>query len=356
MPSCSDGDTYYPVDDAGSDPTTCASTQAGFGTVANYVQAREYIAWTEGTSGSSNITTTESIDSVLARLNSLFATLVDYISWRPGTLGNYDPGEFGTYNGSYSADYEDADVRADYGNPPTVWSVDTDNCGGAFCKEGDEGALTVNNQDSGDLESTGGFFRATMKFFAAADKNQLPIRRLIVDWQDGGDPTGSDDTENYYKNHRGLQEDSTSVSLCDLCENDLDITDSQECEWGLTAESCDPNYFNYSHTYRCSENDLDTMATCSDTNGDGILDESPCVSTQGDSCVYQPRIHVRDNWGWCTGVCTAGTDSTDGCFDSGSLGSDGSYREDECLYANSSTVSLGNDPFIYYDGYIYVEP
>lgn len=361
VPACMNGDLdYFPVDDASSNPTTCASEStyqySSFGNKNSKVQAREFVQWTgyEIVSGSSSITTSDSVSTVLGRLSDLFANIEEAFSFSVDDTGEFIDSEYTDYDGTFSG----IDVRAENGNPPTVWAVDIENCGGSYCPEGDEGAVTLNNQNTGNLLGTGGFFRSTMKFYAAADKNQLPLRRIIVDWQDGGEVTGSDDTENYYKNHRGLQEDSTSVSMCDLCSNDLDSDDDQDCEWGLTGESCDPNYFNYSHTYRCSSNDLDTLSTCTDTDGDSKLDDSPCLSSEGDRCVYQPRVHVRDNWGFCAGTCTydiAG--EGDSCFDADGLSVQKAVS-DECYYDYypDEAGSSATDPWVYYDGYIYVEP
>ena len=239
---------------------------------------------------------------------------------------------------SYVEAYE-GDVRAEYGQSPTVWAVDTDNCGPKYCEEGEENAVTLNNTNEGDVETSGGYYRASLKFFAAADKNQLPIRRVIVEWGDNSS-SGSPEDDNYYKNHRGLQDEDDGV------ETQTQSKCLLEDEWGKTAASCDPNYFNYSHTYRCW--DPTELPACQETD-DGNLLNSPCTF-DFDSCVFQPRVHVRDNWGWCTGTC-----SGEGCFDESSL--DSPDLSGSCYYPahpSSSTDSI--DPWVYYDGYIYVQP
>jgi hypothetical protein len=245
------------------------------------------------------------------------------------------------------------------GNPPTVWALKTDKCSGTECEEGTPNAVTINSSGSGD-QSEEGFFRAYMKFYAAADKNQLPLRRVIVDWGDGQDgeldTSGSADDQNFFKNHRGLQNGSTN-SKCDL-----------ESEWGLTSLSCDPNYFSYSHIYTCSATliqqakaSTDDTYRCQDLDGDGALDHSPCVNNEDDvtavSCSFQPRVHARDNWGWCTGTCTAGTtDKTNGCFDGDGDINNPDPSLDECLYSNFTSSTGTTDPWVYYDGAITVKP
>ncbi|MBI1908344.1 hypothetical protein HYS28_02920 [Candidatus Uhrbacteria bacterium] len=206
------------------------------------------------------------------------------------------------------------------------------------------------------MSGDGGFLRAYLKFYAAAYKEQLPIRRVIVDWGDG-ETTGSSTDDNYFKNHRGFQEDTT-VSICDTEPGSADY------EWGMTTDSCDPNYFSYNHVYNCTEGLIeeyeDENGTCTDDDNDGIFDASPCVASDadGDYCVYVPKVHVRDNWGWCTGMCDSSssavnTDDTEGCFDgAGDISSD--HGDSECNWETPPDSST--DPWVYYEGAVYVSP
>lgn len=258
----------------------------------------------------------------------------------------------------------DEDVRAEEGNPPKVWSLLNGTCVGTQCEEGDENSLTLNDQSVGDHEGNE-FFRAYLKFYAAADANQLPIRRVIIDWGDGSDPDadgdepmpnfqGSDSADNFYKNHRGLDSGS-DISICDLNN-----------EWGQQPESCDPNYFSYSHVYTCEPEVIeDNERECVEENGK--ITNSPCwietaVSGPSDRvCVFQPRVHVRDNWGWCTGTCTAGSDDdSEGCYegdDYETLNQDDiDESRSECAYAAPNIPGDPVDPWVYYDGTVTVDP
>ena len=246
----------------------------------------------------------------------------------------------------------------DEGAPPKIWAIDTDHCYGSYCREGAENELTLNSSNDTDQTGAGGFFRATLKFFAAADKNQLPIRRVIVDWGDNGDMTGSNDSNNFYKNHRGLEETSQTTLICSACDAGLETAG---CEWGMTADSCDPNYFTYQHNYSCNESDLSDLPACGDVdfNEDGIGD---VACAENSKCVFRPRVQVRDNWGWCSGVCTAGADDQDGCFEnSGDSITDINDPDSECAYDyyptnNGVSKNIAVDPWVYYDGVITVEP
>ncbi|RMD51027.1 hypothetical protein D6827_02995, partial [Candidatus Parcubacteria bacterium] len=362
--------TIYPVDDPDNGECSSSEIEAFGNDNGSTVEAREFVDWDETTWGDTYINTSNTFSDLTDRLSELFAKPLQIWEWDSEYNSNdlsIGGDGFGSYTDSYDPEsYNDGDlnwdVRPAEGVPPTVWSVDLENCGTRYCAEGTENAFTVNSSDSGDISADGGYFRANLKFYAAADKNQLPIRRVIIDWGDGGDYTGSDGTDNYYKNHRGLQKTdegvySDTVSKCDLCTNDLSAGAlSDKCEWGYTADSCDPNYFSYTHVYRCDSQDLRTLPTCADDNNDGDLDESPCV--EGGKCVYQPRIHIRDNWGFCTGICSgdAAGEGEDYCYDGDGSLEVNKYEDDECYYNNYTDSTGVTDPWLYYDGYIYVEP
>ena len=246
-----------------------------------------------------------------------------------------------------------SDIR-DEGNPPRLYALNLSNCEGTECEEGAENALTLNSQSFGDIEESN-FFSATLKFYAAADKNQLPIRRVIIDWGDevgSGDHTGSTAPDNLYQNHRGL-EAGKSVSKCE----------QNNPEWGLTPESCDPNYFSYSHIYTCTAGEVLGLEVCTDGNDDGYPDSTPCSEsfTGGESaqCVFRPRVHVRDNWGWCTGTCTGASDGNDGCFEHDFDTLNDLTEIDaqaECAYQQFPDFDPANNPWVYYDGVIRLSP
>jgi hypothetical protein len=131
----------------------------------------------------------------------------------------------------------------------------------------------------------------------------------------------------------------------------------------MTADSCDPNYFSYQHNYRCSDSDLVTMDDCT-YGDDGLIESSPCADS--GACYYRPAVHVRDNWGWCSGSCTyasgVGDDAGEGCYDGdGSLSTEDRTAPDECYYtyypdSDGTIHNSAIDPWVYYDGQIVVTP
>jgi len=292
------------------------------------------------------------MDDITGRIDNIFASAINLFEWHVGDASAFGAGNSGQgeYQGSALDSSDEGDGYWDQrssGSPPRVYAVDTENCYGSYCQEGPAKSISVNNQDSGDI-ATSGSLPASIKFYAAADKDQLPIRRVIVDWGDGYE-SGSSSTDNYYKNHRGLIYGSETVSECDAC----DSGDTAEgCEWGKTPDSCDPNYFSYSHTYACDT--PQALSSCQ-TNSLGHIVNSPC-SSDGESCTYQPRVHVRDQWGWCAGVCLDDNGAEGSCFDGdGSLDSENEYL-DACAYELYPDNSEDVDPWVYYNGVITIAP
>jgi hypothetical protein len=361
VPSCNNDtaeSTGIPLDLNGNCPAATYTNKSFGNDNGAATEALGFIEWSAGSFSNGNLTTSDDLGDVHNRLSLLYAVplkIFEWLSEGPPTedanfegLGLYDDG----FNPTGDLEWDD---RAENGNPPEVFSIDPRHCYGTKCREGSKDQITVNNQNVGDINGSEGFIRATVKFYAAADKEQLPIRRVIVDWGDGSNMSGSPDAENFYKNHRGLEATSNSESICD-----------SDAEWGMTSDSCDDNFFNYSHNYFCSKTDLIDMPNCDDDDGDGNVDVSPCKSNNVDgveSCTFRPAVHIRDNWGWCAGVCNIDPlfddDGSDGCFEGDEIDTlnNASDEESECSYLEFPRFGGDSvDPWVYYNGNVYVEP
>ncbi|HBD05139.1 TPA: hypothetical protein DCZ32_01635, partial [Candidatus Uhrbacteria bacterium] len=75
------------------------------------------------------------------------------------------------------------------------------------------------------------------------------------------------------------------------------------------------------------------------------------VSGADGACVFQPRVHVKDNWGYCTGVCE-GALAGDACYD-------GTFEDqsNECdIEKYPSSGNSSTNPWVYYDGKVIVKP
>jgi len=216
--------------------------------------------------------------------------------------------------------------------PPTVASVG--NCEGVECETGREGAFSVNGIDSGDIVGDEGSRHISLQFFAWSNDNQGPLRNIIVDWGDGAVGTdknewgsnqkGSQSKDNFYKNHRGTNR--TSGSQCD------------GSTFGRSTDACDPSYISFTHDYICTKNMVET------------------------------RVHVKDNWGWCSGTCEGGFDQSGGCYDASKNLAKESFTftgDNECDIQNcpggkdcvdSQFDNLTINPWINFEGEIQVSP
>jgi len=218
------------------------------------------------------------------------------------------------------------------GDVPHIAAVGS--CNGSDCQEGAEDSFTIDESTSGSIEAEASY-RASASFFAYADTDHMPIRRIVVDWGDDftaltgdqpwstGSQSGSNATDNFYKNHRGVN----PVTKQDIC------TDGSEGEFGDSPRACSSSYLTYTHDYTCTPgqvSDLTAAGRNCNFEDDGRLVNSPCVASE--ACVFQPRIHVMDNWGWCTGFCDSeSADTGEECFtglDSAGAGIDECNIED----------------------------
>ncbi len=190
---------------------------------------------------------------------------------------------------------------------PKVLAVDVRNClGDGRCPELGPG-LTVNNSTSGTVEGVGGRLKATIRYYAFADPQHMPIRRKVMDFFGGGEQAGGVvATNGFYKNHRGLRIDPTDQTLKDVCVANPDATTS----FGLTPDTCDTYYFEDSKTYIC--NDALLTGTV-DSDGNVVVNQLPACGTsagypcqRNNACVYKPRVHITDAWGVCNGNCGSG--------------------------------------------------
>jgi hypothetical protein len=326
--------------------------------------------------GDYRITRWDTVEDSIDRMNQIFALSYDLLEYQGWDA--YDAGSdyYERTSNVRRWDWDITDGSGDYAPvPPTVVSVGE--CFGSECLEGTQGRITVNNVDASDL-SGAGTMNATSSFYMYADEEQMPIRTVIMDWGDGDEfndesdwPTdgqyGSSATDNRYKNHRGLT--GTGSSQTDICGRDT------PSHFGVSEDGCSQSYVSFNNDYVCSTSFLlslqstGTGRTCEIDEETGNLINSPCYggdvpgATEND-CVFQPRVFVQDNWGWCASsneVCDAGDDYSDEYCYGGDANIDSSSYFNECDYQNcpgdDCLISPGEtaDPWVYFDGFIIVE-
>ncbi len=231
-------------------------------------------------------------------------------------------------------------ASADPSTAPMVFPVGPCNSGGK-CLQLHSGNFSINgiSEKNVIIESQPADAMAT--FYAAADSNHMQIRKVLVDWGDGDTyyaPAG------YYRNqlgpvnanecsaadpaaptkktcfstganYRWKQKECSTVDDCkylDLCGSADDAP-----SYGYIKDlTCDSAFFSYSHPYICVK-DSEDKAYVDDklqkiwqADCDGNIDMQ---TAYGGCCVYQPKIQVVDNWGWCNGTCPGGQ-AGDGCY------------------------------------------
>jgi len=104
--------------------------------------------------------------------------------------------------------------------------------------------------------------------------------------------------------------------------------------------------------YDCrGEDDLRWDKTCSVLKGAQLKKWQDLFGDGGNAgcCVYQPKVQVLDNWGWCNGKCvdslTDGNDQTAGCYD-GKVGNTGNNEcGDYGVYTDKDPNSHSNTIF-----------
>ena len=343
--------------------TDARSYWAGNGVVGGMVQ----LAASDAVSGHEDpvyFNIASNTASVMTGINEVFARAINYFTFDLGD-GDFTDEDYGSYGnkkpvtGGYAADVTATGDAYQTPTAPVIRSVG-DTCVDEYCQEGTDNSFSLNGYDDKDLTGTGGQFLADLKFYVEANPNQMPIRRMIIDWEDdpsagsSSDNSGSTSSDNYYKNRRGLTD--TNKQICTSTATDA-------ADWGEMSAACDSGYYNYSHVYTCTESFVTSLDDCTYTEDGTNPDITPCGDNQ--QCVFRPRVHVRDNWGWCTGECPTtdtGTDTVNGgtgCYDGdGSIGT--SYSDhDECDLSRPDGVEAPkseDDPWVYYNGVITVAP
>lgn len=203
-------------------------------------------------------------------------------------------------------------------------------------------------------------FEASFSFFYEVESNHMPARRIIVD-PDTLIPSDIQSTgEGSFWNQRGYVENVPCLAgVCSgtsvACKADIDckgkmlpICTSDETKapaFGyIINKTCEQRPYGVKFYYDCrGEDDPRWDKTCSVLKGAQLKKWQDLFGNGGNAgcCVYQPKVQVLDNWGWCNGVCktslTNGSDGTDGCYDGNPLAS----GKLECSYYK---MQIDNDP------------
>ncbi len=203
-------------------------------------------------------------------------------------------------------------------------------------------------------------YEASFKFFYNADSDHMPVRRIIID-PGTGDPSDIKKTsDGSFWNQRGYF--IGGMCKAGVCNgSSVPCTMDSECNGKLlpqcTADETKAPAFGYILNQSCDLHPYTATVyyNCTGQEGAPIWHENCDVlsgvqktkwddAKLGGCCVYQPKVQVLDNWGWCNGTCvdseTAGTDGTSSCYDG---------KMQECsfysIYTDTSENSHSNTLF-----------
>jgi len=252
--------------------------------------------------------------------------------------------------------------------PPKIFATNPLTCAGdSNCRAAQENAFTLNGRNYiiADYDGDGvneedsnkngrvdpiiaeGSIPVTAKFFAYADDNHMPLRRIMVDWNDG--KYSNDQTKGLYKNRkpycggdsgqqaRCLDTDGSATQLtCDSADSAagdrecvLALGDGASCNtdtiaanFGDATRACKESNFEFFHMYYCDAGSNNLVSVDSLNNNtqyfpsaiDGeeayarLIERG--LSDDDQVCVFKPKVQVLDNWGWCNGDC-----GPDGCYE-----------------------------------------
>ena len=254
------------------------------------------------------------------------------------------------------------------GKNGTLADYDGD-AGGAPFPAGADEDLSRDGQPDAIVAS--GSTRAIVRFFAWADDDRMPIRRVMVDWGDGSNIT-NEGRKGLYKNRKPFcgpevgkcfdGDDVVEGLTCSAegadqeCPGDL-TCELSEAKFGDQDRACKPDYFEFVHDYVCGPGEI------SDQNEKVVkrrvidfADQDTRIRLRnqgladGDKvCVFKPKVQVLDNWGWCNGsVAVDRTLDGETIYEALEVGN---HESD-----NDSCESDSLTGWTHYQGYIVVTP
>lgn len=287
-------------------------------------------------------------------LSTIFAKLDKVWDWKPAAGGSYvkstnleefitnDTVDQKPYNLTGDPDFTSASQAPKIRQLSTCKTVRN-------CLEAGAG-FTVNGKSAGNVVSRNSIAPVTIKFYGFADKNQMPIRKMQVDWGDSNVVS----LDGYFRNQRGAVNSSCGAgNVCMVPSPSGDIATSQSCttnndcrylnncfsegtapNFGQIADkTCDNAYFQFDHVYQCLRNGTGWQSPCPDAQTESLY---------GGCCVFQPRVQLKDNWGWCNGSCgAASSPGGTGCYDKSWAGA-----ANECANATGPYETFGGNVII----------
>ncbi len=306
--------------------------------------------------------------------------------------------------------------------PPHIYSVNYAACDAGHCSVAEDDNMTLNRRNytifdydnDGFADEDGNFnaasdpiiayetYPAVVQFYAIADDDHMPIRRVMMDWGDGT-PIVNDGRTGSYKNRKPYCDASNRCGGGPGSKNDEGINTYMTCQkdedcnyldedvpvcykaepgamkFGDADRACKAEYFEFTHMYYCDsaaavEQDCGPGKTCVYTPGeliapdtwpelfptlkdaeearDRLLERGLEDNGKDQVCVFKPGAQILDNWGWCNGECSDGKGNVGfGCYNGRDY--EGGFLVNQC---NSENKDLGINRWTQYNGAIIVIP
>jgi len=247
---------------------------------------------------------------------------------------------------------------------------------------------------------------AKIRFYAWAHPSQMPLTFMRLDFADTFTPGATiiDSPDGPVSNYKPICDESGTVKKS--CKNypELSCRDASDCNIGASTGSCEDNQsdtyfygfgnsestgcrqgtFEASYIYECPLPDVSNFNEIPDGKrfpagpyGEMIQSADPSKPYQieiseasqgfflntGDIvCVYQPKIQLVDNWGWCTGGCYSATKNSPnkrgyetGCYNDPFATTD--LLKNQCKnYLNGNHYADKNYSYVPYNGHVIVIP
>ena len=220
-------------------------------------------------------------------------------------------------------------------NVPQIHPLGTCKAGGK-CLEASALGMSINDRPSGNVVFNNNVALVNAKFYGFANRNQMPIKKIKLDWGDQSIVS----LDGYFRNHRGMISGGCgSNNTCLVSSTVWNIPNSTyqnrnldtgvscasngECRYldncfaesiapnfgQILGKTCDSAYFRFDHVYQCSRDGNGWTSSCPDAQ---------IQSLYGGCCSFQPKVQLKDNWGWCNGTCgSASSAGGTACYDAG---------------------------------------
>ena len=257
--------------------------------------------------------------------------------------------------------------------PPQIYSLNPAKCfntdgKSTTCVAAEKNSMTVNGKNGTTVDYNGDGFpdedkdkngepesiiavgnkSVSLNFFAWASGNRMPIRRVMIDWTDDSLKTNEDKT-GFYKNKKPFcgNEQGDGVKTCQerttadggnksddvglTCQQiedcglpivgEYSVCNSSLSDFGNSARACEEGYFEFGHSYTCGPEDAGkdyykSVSSLSTAQKDELSKFG--VGLNDSVCVFQPKVQVLDNWGWCNGGVNG-----EGVYNDDNFGCDG---------------------------------